>query len=241
MKFYDIILLVLISFSSAGQISFFNMPNPDMLPDVGYSYSEYDLYQSLKGEKTVNASVFRMSVQATPFLETGANVWFNSDNPQDPNRVVLATKWRIWLHRSEKIVISMSPGSWTSFYFVKDTPMKNIIYDFIGLKIQHSKYIYTRLMLGGYGKFIKNQTSQYGIIAGLEQRLSKSLVFVTDYFGGIGEGYGLAPGFAYYATENGTNFPIYLAYQFDNESRQNDLLLFQVGYFLRYWKPKNKP
>ena len=132
----------------------------------------------------------------------------------------------------------MSPGSWTSLYFVKDTPMKNIVYDFLGLSIQHSKYIYTRLMFGGYGKYVKDQTSQYGFIAGVEQRLSKKLVFVTDYFSGTGEGYGLAPGFVWYATENGTNFPIYLAYQFDNESRKNDLLLVEVGYFLRFWKRK---
>lgn len=133
----------------------------------------------------------------------------------------------------------MSPGNWTSIYFVKDTPMKNIVYNFLGLSIQHSQYIYTRLMFGGYGKFIKSETSQYGFIAGVEQRLSKKFVFVTDYFSGLGEGYGLAPGFVWYATEGGTNFPIYLAYQFDNESRKNDLLLIQAGYFLRFWK-KNR-
>ncbi|MEK6783539.1 MAG: hypothetical protein AABY93_17685 [Bacteroidota bacterium] len=235
-----VFILFLLPLVSAGQISFFNLPNPDMLPDVGYSYSEYDLYQSLKGQKTVNASVFRMSVQAAPFLETGANIWFNSDHPQDPNRIVLATKWRVWLYQNKKVKLSMSPGNWTSLYFVKDTPMKNILYNFLGISIQHSKYIYTRFMFGGYGKFIKNQTSQYGLITGLEQRLSKSLVFVTDYFSGSGEGYGLAPGFVFYAKENGTNLPIYLAYQFDNDSRQNDLLLFEIGYFLRYWKPKNR-
>lgn len=241
MKFIMIIAFSLVAYAVSGQISFFNMPNPDMLPDVGYSYSEYDLYQSLKGQNAVNASVFRMSVQATPYLETGANVWFNSDNPQDPNRIVLATKWRLWLHQSDKIKISMSPGNWTSLYFVKDTPMKNILYDFVGISIRHSEDIYTRFMLGGYGKFIKNQKSQYGFIAGVEQRISKSLVFVTDYFSGSGEGYGLAPGFVFYAMENGTNLPIYLAYQFDNDTRQNDLLLFEIGYMLRYWKPKSKP
>ena len=221
-----------------GQISFFNMPNPDMLPAVGYAYAEYDLYQTLKNETTVNAHVPRLSVQATPYLEVGANVWFNADQPQDPNRIVLATKWRTWLYKTDRVSLSMSPGSWTSFYFTKDTPMKNILYDFFGLTINHNKTIYTRFMVGGYGKFVKSSPNQYGLIAGFEQRCSRKLVFVTDYFSGTGEGYGLATGFAFYALEGGKNLPIYLAYQFDNDTTQNDLLLFELGYFLRFWKSK---
>ena len=86
------LLLALFPLASRGQISFFNMPNPDMLPDVGYAYAELDVYRSLKGNESVNATVTRLSVQATPFLEVGTNFWFNPDHPQDPNRVVLATK-----------------------------------------------------------------------------------------------------------------------------------------------------
>ena len=131
----------------------------------------------------------------------------------------------------------MSPGSWTSVYY-NETPMKNIFYDFLGMSFQHNETIYTRLMMGGYGKFQKNANNQYGLIAGVEQRLSKSLVFVTDYFSGSGEGYGLAPGFVFYASQNGTNLPLYLAYQFDNDSRKNDLILFEIGYILKAWSRK---
>jgi len=234
-------ILVVICLSNAptfGQISFFNMPNPDMLPAVGYSYLEYDRYQSFKGMDSVNASVYRMSVQATKFLELGANIWQNADHPGDPNRAVLATKWRIWMHQSDKLDISMSPGSWTSIYLSEDQPVKNIFYDFVGMNFKHTQTIYTRVMVGGYGKYQKGQTSTYGMIAGLEQRLSKELVFVTDYFQGTGEGYGLAPGFVFYALDEGKNLPIYLAYQFDNESRDYDLILFEIGYLLKFWEPK---
>jgi hypothetical protein len=222
---------------SQAQISFFNMPNPDMLPAVGYSYAEYDQYLSLQGNRTVNASVARISFQTTTFLEVGANFWFNADAPADPNRVVVATKWRVWLYQGDKVKLSMSPGSWTSLYFQRPeiNPMKNIVYDFLGLTLNHTETIYTRLMLGGYGKFQRNRDNQFGLIAGVEQRLSKSLVFVTDYFSGSGEGYGLAPGFVWYALDNGTNLPLYFAYQFDNDSRKNDLFLFEIGYMFRAW------
>lgn len=232
---FILIFLALIN-KSFCQISFFNMPNPDMLPAVGYSYLEYDQYQSLKGETPVNAYVTRMSFQTTKFLEVGANVWFNADAPSDPNRIVMATKWRIWLKQTEKIKLSMSPGSWTSFYFQGNTPMKNIVYDFLGFSVKHTETIYTRLMIGTYGKFQRTTASKFGLIAGVEQRLSKSLVFVTDYFGGSGEGYGLAPGLVWYALNKGTNLPFYLAYQIDNDSRKNDLLLVEIGYFIRVIK-----
>lgn len=242
MKTFSAALAALFIYGAAcAQISFFNMPNPDMLPDVGYAYAEYDQYTSLKGEKSVNASVARISFQTTKFLEVGANFWFNSDAPTDPNRVVLATKWRVWLYQGNKVKLSMSPGSWTSLYFQNRdvNPMKNIVYDFLGLTINHNESIYTRFMFGGYGKFQKSRTSQYGVIAGLEQRISKSLVFVTDYFSGSGEGYGLAPGLVWYALDNGTNLPFYFAYQIDNDSRKNDLFLFEVGYVFKTWGAKN--
>jgi hypothetical protein len=55
---------------------------------------------------------------------------------------------------------------------------------------------------------------------------------------GSGEGFGLAAGIVYYAAEKGHNLPLYLAYQWDNDSRENDLILFQIGYFFRAWKQK---
>ncbi|MDZ4715231.1 MAG: hypothetical protein SH819_07140 [Cytophagales bacterium] len=235
---WRVILIALIPTLCQGQISFFNMPNPDMLPAVGYAYAEYDQYQSLKGEESVNAKVARLSVQALPFLEVGANLWFNADHPQDPNRVVLATKWKIPIYSKNKLTVSMSPGSWTSLYFTENSPMKNIFYDFVGVTINHSEHIYTRFMIGAYSKFRKSEANQYGPIAGLEQRLSKKLVFVTDYFGGSGEGFGLATGFVFYALDEGKNLPIYLAYQFDNDSSKNDLFLFEIGYLLPFWKPR---
>lgn len=218
------------------------MPNPDMLPAVGYSYAEYDQYTSLKGNRSVNASVARISFQTTKFLEVGANFWFNADAPSDPNRVVVATKWRVWLYQSDKVKLSMSPGSWTSLYFqnTEVNPMKNIVYDFLGFTLNHNETIYTRLMLGGYGKFQKDRSNQFGLIAGVEQRLSKSLVFVTDYFSGSGEGYGLAPGIVWYAIQRGSNLPLYFAYQFDNDSRKNDLFLFEIGYLFRSWGGKSQ-
>ena len=50
--------------------------------------------------------------------------------------------------------------------------------------------------------------------------------------------FGLAAGIVYYAAEKGHNLPLYLAYQWDNDSRENDLILFQIGYFFRAWKQK---
>lgn len=97
-------------------------------------------------------------------------------------------------------------------------------------------------MLGGYGKHWKEgpelgqKEVQGGLMAGLEQRITRKLVFVTDYFQGSGEGFGLATGFVFYALDNGGNLPIYLAYQLDNDSRKNDLLVFELGYFFRAYK-----
>ncbi len=232
------LLPLLVANVCVGQISFFNMPNPDMLPEVGYLYAEYDRYQTLRSENTVNASVFRVSAQATKFLEVGTNWWFNADNPSDPNRVVIATKWKINLVDREKFKMSFSPGSWTSFYFEDEVPMRNIVYSFTGLTFYEGEHAYTRLMVGGYGRFIRNTNSQYGMIAGIEQRLTRSFELVADYFQGSGEGFGLAAGVVYYAMDNGTNLPLYLAHQWDNDSSANNLLLFEIGYFLRGWKPR---
>jgi len=238
-------LFLTLSSSVFSQISFFNMPNPDMLPAVGYSYAEYDQYQSLKGTDAVNAYVPRISVQALSYLEVGANFWFNKETGNALDKVVLAHKWRIWLYQSEKYKISMSPGGWHSIYLGNDLKPKHLLYDFVGLTIKHSDIIYTRLMFGGYMKYWKNapalqdiKKTSFGALAGLEQRISRSLVFVTDYFQGSGEGYGLAPGFVYYATENGNNLPIYLAYQIDNDDRKNDLLLFEIGYMFQLFGKK---
>jgi hypothetical protein len=133
----------------------------------------------------------------------------------------------------------MSPGSWSSIYFVEGTPSKNIFYDFVGLTLQEGPQKYTRLMVGGYGKYVgSNWTPTYGLIAGIEHRLNKKIEIVADYFQGSGEGYGLATGFVYYALNQGNNLPLYFAYQFDNDSRDNDLLLFEVGYFFRMWKTR---
>lgn len=233
--------LFLIAPSVHAQVSFFNMPNPDMMPAVGYTYVEFDQYQSLKGTDAVNASVPRISVQALPYLELGANFWFSKETPESLDKIVLAHKWRIWLYQGEKYKISMSPGGWHSIYFAKDIAPKHLLYDFVGLTAKHSDVIYTRIMAGGYAKFWKDAPNRIkdgkkttpGFLAGLEQRLSKSLVFVTDYFQGSGEGYGLAPGFVWYAMDHGNNLPVYLAYQFDNDSRKNDLLLFEIGYTFR--------
>lgn len=233
MKCLRLCLLVWVTLTTSesfAQVSFFNMPNPDMMP-VGSMYVEYDQYQTLKSNKAVNAYVPRASYQVLPYMEVGANLWFT--HADKPDRIVLATKWRFWLYESEKIKLSMSPGNWSSIYFHDGLAPKHIIYDFLGLTIQHSDVIYTRLMAGAYGKIWKDNPGKnfkQGAIAGVEQRITKSLVFVTDYFGGSGEGYGLAPGFVYYATGNGSNLPIYLAYQFDNDDRKNDLLLFEIGY-----------
>jgi hypothetical protein len=222
-----------------GQISFFNMPNPDMLSHPGAAYIEYDRYQSHKGNSAVNATVFRMSFQTTKFLEVGLNTWINSDHPSDPNRVVLATKWRMNLFKKGNITITMSPGNWSSIYFTENTPMKHLIYNFIGLTHQEGPKAYTRLMFGGYGKYIRSfDNSTYGFIAGLEHRFNDKIEFVADYFQGSGEGFGLAMGIVYYAMDNGHNLPLYFAYQFDNDSRENDLVLFQIGYFLSLRKPK---
>lgn len=243
-------LFVFLSITGApflsAQISFFNMPNPDMLPAVGYSYVEYDQYQSLKGEKAVNAYVPRISLQALPYLEVGANFWMNKETSKALDKLVLAHKWRIWLYQSEKLKVSMSPGGWHSIYFGKNYSPKHLLYDFVGVTINHSDVIYTRLMVGGYMKIWKNapavqdvKKTSFGALAGIEQRINRSLVFVTDYFQGSGEGYGLAPGLVYYATENGSNLPIYLAYQIDNDERKNDLLLFEIGYMFQMFG-KNK-
>jgi hypothetical protein len=232
------ILLCTVSYTTTAQISFFNMPNPDMLSHTGAGYMEYDRYQTVRGRSSVNASVFRMSFQASPILEVGFNTWVNPDHPEDPNRVVLLTKWRVPILTKEKITITMSPGNWSSVY-LKDNPMKNIIYNFFGFTHQEGPKAYTRLMLGGYGKYIgKFEQSTYGLIAGLEHRFNDRIEFVTDYFQGSGEGFGLALGIVYYAMDEGHNLPLYFAYQFDNDSRGNDLVLFQVGYFFNAWKPR---
>jgi hypothetical protein len=233
-------LLLIWAMTVRAQISFYNMPNPDMLPDVGYSYVEYDRYQSLKKEKTVNASVFRASVQPIKFWEIGANFWFNDDSPADPNRVVISNKFKVELLSKGHFNITMSPGAWTSFYY-DGTPMKNLVYSFIGINHEEHRKAYTRLMIGGYGKYQKEKSSVYGLIAGLEHRFNDYIEFVTDYFQGSGEGFGLATGIVVYAAQKGHNLPIYLAYQFDNDSRKNDLFLFQIGYFLRAWNRKSDP
>jgi hypothetical protein len=232
-------LLLVMSWSAMGQISFFNMPNPDMLPDVGYAYAEVDVYRSLKGNDPVNATVTRLSVQATPFLEVGTNFWFNPDHPQDPNRVVLATKWKVHLFKKNTITMSLSPGSWTSFYFDKETPIKNILYTFIGINHEEGPKAYTRLMVGGYSKFFGDNPVQYGMIAGVEHRFSDKIEFVTDYFQGSGEGFGLATGIVFYAAQQGHNLPLYFAYQFDNDSRANDVFLFEIGWFFRMFGKKS--
>jgi hypothetical protein len=231
---------------SISQISFFNMPNPDMLPEVGYAYAEYDHYQSFQDDITTRryftAYVSRISIQATPYLEVGTNWWFFPDRQND-RKVVLATKWRIWLYQSDKYKFSMSPGSWQSFFLENHTQFqytKHLFYNFLGLTIQHDPVHYTRLMLGPYGRFTgfgKSVEQKYGFIAGVEQRLSRSLVFVTDYFSGKGEGYGLAPGFVWYTTENGNNLPLYLAYQISNDPGGN-VLLFEIGYLFRVFGSK---
>jgi hypothetical protein len=214
------------------QISFFNMPNPDMLSHPGAAYAEYDRYQSLRKNGTVNATVFRFSYQATNFLEVGANTWFNADHPQDPHRLVLATKWRINLYQKGNISITMSPGNWSSIYFQDNPGTKHLLYNFIGFTHQEGPKAYTRIMIGGYGKYIGNiRNDTYGAIAGLEHRFNDKIEFVADYFQGSGEGFGLATGIVYYAMDNGHNLPLYFAYQFDNDSRFNDLVLFQIGYF----------
>lgn len=228
------------------QVSFFNMPNPDMLPAVGYAYVEFDQYQSLKGTDAVNASVPRISVQTLPVLELGANFWFSKETPKTLDKLVLAHKWRIWLYQSDKYKLSMSPGGWHSIYMDGGIAPKHLLYDFFGLTIKHSDVIYTRIMAGGYVKLWKDaptriqngKKTSFGPLAGVEQRISKSLVFVTDYFQGSGEGYGLAPGFVWYALDDGNNLPLYLAYQFDNDSRDNDLLLFEVGYTFQIFGKK---
>lgn len=230
------LLLFLVLHCSFGQISFFNMPNPDMLPAVGYAYGELDRYQSLKGESTVNASVARLSVQATPFLEVGTNFWFNPDHPQDPDRVVLATKWKVNLFKKNHVTMSLSPGSWSSIYFVENTPMKNLLYAFVGINHEEGPKAYTRLMLGGYTKYFGDNPVQYGMIAGIEHRFTDKIELVADYFQGTGEGFGLAAGFVFYAAENGHNLPLYFAYQFDNEGRQNDVFLVQAGWFFRMFR-----
>jgi len=236
--------LLLLSHVSIAQLSYFNMPNPDMFPDVGYSYVEYDQYISVKGNENVNANVLRGMIQPLRFLEVGTNLWFNKELDTNPDKLVISTKWRIWLRQNEKIKLSLSPGSWSSFYFQKDIAIKNIVYTFAGLTVNHSDVIYTRLMLGGYAKHWKESVElgqdewQSGLMAGIEQRLSKKFVFVTDYFQGSGEGFGLATGFVYYAINNGSNLPIYLAYQFDNDSRANDAMIFEIGYFFKAYTPR---
>jgi hypothetical protein len=214
-----------------GQIAFFNMPNPDMLPAVGYAYAELDQYQSLKGNRSVNATVARISIQPIKFLEIGANFWFNEDHPGDPNRTVLATKWKIDVYQKHPISVTISPGSWTSIYHDSEVPIKNLLYGFVGVNHEEGPKAYTRLMFGGYAKYQSGNPNQYGIIAGFEHRFSDKLEFVTDYFQGTGEGFGLATGIVFYAAEKGHNMPIYLAYQFDNEGRQNDVLIIQIGWF----------
>jgi hypothetical protein len=227
-----LLLFAIVPTWSWGQISFFNMPNPDMLAHPGAAYVEYDRYQTHKKNETVNASVVRFSFQATNFLEVGANTWFNADHPQDPNRVVLATKWKVVFYKKGDVTISMSPGNWSSLYFTENTATKHLLYNFIGFTHQEGPKAYTRLMLGGYGKFIGNiRNDTYGAIAGLEHRFNDRIEFVADYFQGSGEGFGLATGIVYYAMDEGHNLPLYFAYQFDNDSRLNDLILFQIGYF----------
>ncbi len=236
----SVLLLALLPTLGYGQISFFNMPNPDMLPSVGSAYGELDRYQSLKGEDNVNSSVARLSVQATPFLEVGTNFWFNPDHPQDPNRVVLVTKWKIDVFKKNHLTMTVSPGSWSSVYFAENIPMKNLVYAFVGLNYEEGPKAYTRLMLGGYTKYWGENPVQYGIIAGIEHRFSDKFELVADYFQGTGEGFGLATGFVFYAAEDGHNLPIYVAYQFDNEGSQNDVLLLQVGWFFRMFGKGNQ-
>jgi hypothetical protein len=150
-----LLLFFLVAKNSIAQLSFFNMPNPDMFPDVGYAYAEYDRYQTFSGNTNVNADVTRIAYQLTPFVEVGTNLWFNKELPKSPDKIVLSTKWRVWLHQGEKVKLSLSPGTWTSFYFDKNISVKNLGYTFLGFTYYHSETIYSRLMLGGYGKYWK--------------------------------------------------------------------------------------
>ena len=231
-------MFIVLSLAGFAQISFFNMPNPDMLAHPGAAYIEYDRYQSLRENNFVNASVFRFSYQVTNYLEVGANTWINNDHPLDPNRIVLSSKWRIKLYQKGNIAITMSPGNWSSIYLSENPGTKHLIYNFFGFTHQEGPKAYTRLMLGAYGKYIRTiQNDTYGAIAGLEHRFNDKIEFVADYFQGSGEGFGLATGIVYYAMDNGHNLPLYFAYQFDNDSRANDLFLFQIGYFFSIRKP----
>lgn len=78
----------------------------------------------------------------------------------------------------------------------------------------------------------------YGAIAGIEHRFTDKFELVADYFQGTGEGFGLATGFVFYAADNGHNLPIYVAYQFDNETSQNDVFILQAGWFFRMFGKK---
>jgi hypothetical protein len=42
MRKFALLLLIFGTIELRAQISFFNMPNPDMLPANGYAYAEYD-------------------------------------------------------------------------------------------------------------------------------------------------------------------------------------------------------
>jgi hypothetical protein len=214
--------------SATAQSTIFNIPSSDVQASRKV-YLETDFITHFASYSNGGYQTYgqRIVVGVPGNIEVGANVYYTRASSPQPITVQPNVKWQFY--QNEKLGVAIAAGALLSTPVThrSDSRTTGLVY-VVGSKSFNGAHA-PRLTFGGYqllGRF-EDGTDKTGVMAAVEQPVTKKFSVLTDWFSGKNSlGY-VTPGVAFtFSPKNN----IYAGYSIGNQGRGNNSLGVYYGH-----------
>ena len=220
-------LLAMLS-SAAAQSTIFNIPSTDVqAPRQVYFEADFITHFASYSNGGYQTYAPRVVVGLPGNTEVGVNVVYTRTSSPQPIAVQPNFKWKFY--SNEKRGLALAAGVLVSIPVTRrsDGRTTGLVYLVASKSFPGERG--PRLTFGGYhlvGRF-DDGTDKTGVLAGLEQPLTKTFTFVTDWFSGNNDFGYVTPGLGITLSPKNN---IYAGYSFGNQGRGNNALGVYYGH-----------
>jgi len=220
--------LLSLTSSALAQSTIFNIPSSDVQsPRKVYLETDFITHFASYANGGYQTYGERIVVGVPGNIEVGANVYYTRASGAQPINVQPNVKWQFYQNEKRGVAIAAGALLSTPVTHRSDGSTTGMVY-LVGSK-SFSGSRAPRLTFGGYqllGRF-EDGTDKSGVMAAIEQPVTKKFSILTDWFSGKNSlGY-VTPGVAYtFSPKNN----IYAGYSIGNQGRGNNSLGIYYGH-----------
>ena len=214
--------------SAAAQSTIFNIPSSDVQSSRRV-YLETDFITHFASYANGGYQIYgqRVVVGVPGNIEVGANVYYTRTSSPQPISVQPNVKWQFY--QNEKLGVAIAAGALlsTPVRHRNDSSTTGLVY-VVGSKSFSGSHT-PRLTFGGYqllGRF-EDGTDKTGVMAAVEQPLTKNFSVLTDWFSGKNSFGYVTPGVGITLSPKNN---IYAGYSIGNHGRGNNSLGVYYGH-----------